>query len=109
MEAAKASTLCGFLEHCETSRAITTGRSARTTPVVSRLQTARAEGAHRSGRTQGPYPPRQVLCRFNQEEDRVRSTQAGLENVKCEPGSTLISRQRWSNRRNSSGGRKQQP
>jgi predicted nucleic acid-binding Zn ribbon protein len=58
---AKASAPRGFLEHCETLRAITAGRSARTTPVVSRLQTLRAEEAHRPARAQGPYPIRQVL------------------------------------------------
>jgi hypothetical protein len=44
----------------------------------------------------------------SKNEDRVRAPQAGLENVKCEPGSMFTSaRQRWSNRRNFSGGRKQ--
>jgi hypothetical protein len=85
------------------------GSSPRTTSVVSRFQTLRAEEAHRRARAQGPYPLRQVLCRCKQEEDRVRSPQAGLENVKCEPGSTFTSaRRRWSNRRNFPGRRKQQ-
>jgi hypothetical protein len=96
------------MEHCGNLRAITVGRSARTTPVVSRLQTLRAEEAHSPVRTQEPYPLRQVLCRFKQKEDRVRSPQAGLENVKCEPGRTFTSRRRYSDRRNCSGGREQQ-
>ena len=47
MEAAKASAPRGLLELCKTLRAITTSRRARITPVVSRLQTLRAEEADR--------------------------------------------------------------
>jgi hypothetical protein len=61
-EAAKAAAPRGFLEQCETLRAITAGRNKQTTPVVSRLQTLLAEEARCPACTQGPYPLRQVFA-----------------------------------------------
>jgi hypothetical protein len=66
----------------------------------------------RHGRSQrtpkGQTPLLRVLCRFMQKENRVRSTQASLENVKCEPGSTVIFRRRWSSQQNFRRRRKRQ-
>jgi len=61
-----------------------------------------------------PHGPKGHICfgrccaDSSKNEDRVRSPQAGLENVKSEPGGMFTSaRHRWSNRPSFPGGRKQ--
>jgi hypothetical protein len=89
----------------------------RSRPVAARVPPRLLAGSRLSVRRKrtAPHAPKDHAgfgrcCRDSRRRRPGSLPQAGLENVKCEPGSTFTSlRHRWSNRRNFPGRLKQQP